>query len=279
MLLQASGLALLASLSPTALLIAAVYLGSARPRTTAAFYLAGALAMSAVMGVVLLVLLRSADLSRAGERGPRYDFRLGLGILLLVAGAVISRLKSLAHNPSKEQHGIVYRMAARPAPRSAFLVGILVFAPGRVLSRSSTGNRHGTIQSRTHFPGRSPGRRHQRAAGVGASFALPGIPGTDHTLFGEVQRLAARAREDNTHPRTGRGRSDNGRRRDLWSRLALPSRWVALWVDCAVSAGHKSSLLCPALMPGLMPRSSQPRRWSSKSVPRSSKSMLRSSKA
>ena len=130
MLLQASGLALLASLSPTALLIAAVYLGSARPRTTAAFYLAGALAMSAVMGVVLLVLLRSADLSRAGERGPRYDFRLGLGILLLVAGAVISRLKSLAHNPSKEQHGIVYRMAARPAPRSAFLVGILVFAPG-----------------------------------------------------------------------------------------------------------------------------------------------------
>jgi hypothetical protein len=129
-LLQASGLALLASLSPTALLIAAVYLGSARPRTTAAFYLAGALAMSAVMGVVLLVLLRSADLSRAGERGPRYDVRLGLGILLLVAGAVISRLKSLAHNPSKEQHGIAYRMAARPAPRSAFLVGILVFAPG-----------------------------------------------------------------------------------------------------------------------------------------------------
>jgi hypothetical protein len=129
-LLQASGLALLASLSPTALLIAAVYLGSARPRLTALFYLAGALTMSAVMGVVLLVLLRSADLSHAGERAARYDFRLALGILLLVAGVVISRLKSLARNPAEEQHGIVYRLAARPALSSAFLVGILVFAPG-----------------------------------------------------------------------------------------------------------------------------------------------------
>jgi hypothetical protein len=34
---QAAGLALLAALSPTALLIAAVYLGSARPRLTATF--------------------------------------------------------------------------------------------------------------------------------------------------------------------------------------------------------------------------------------------------
>jgi hypothetical protein len=33
---QAAGLALLAALSPTALLVAAVYLGSARPRLTAA---------------------------------------------------------------------------------------------------------------------------------------------------------------------------------------------------------------------------------------------------
>ena len=32
MILQAAGLALLAAISPTALLVAAVYLGSARPR-------------------------------------------------------------------------------------------------------------------------------------------------------------------------------------------------------------------------------------------------------
>lgn len=48
MLADAVGLALLAALSPTVLLIAAVYLGSARPRLTASCYLAGAVMMSIV---------------------------------------------------------------------------------------------------------------------------------------------------------------------------------------------------------------------------------------
>ena len=39
MLVQAAGLAVLAAVSPTALLLAAVYLGSARPRTTLLLYL------------------------------------------------------------------------------------------------------------------------------------------------------------------------------------------------------------------------------------------------
>jgi hypothetical protein len=50
MLLQAAGFAVLAALSPTALLITAIYLGSARPRTTALCYLAGAVLISTVMG-------------------------------------------------------------------------------------------------------------------------------------------------------------------------------------------------------------------------------------
>ena len=45
MLFQAAGLALLSALSPTALLVAAVYLGSARPTLTSLFYLAGATVM------------------------------------------------------------------------------------------------------------------------------------------------------------------------------------------------------------------------------------------
>ena len=75
------------SLSPTALLITAVYLGSAEPRRTALAYLAGATVMSLVTGVVLLEILRSTGLSHPAEHGPRYGFRLGLGLLLLVAGA------------------------------------------------------------------------------------------------------------------------------------------------------------------------------------------------
>src|ERR1035438_5292596 len=96
MIAQAAGLALLAALSPTALLVAAVYLGSARPRLTSLFYLAGAVAMSLVMGVVILGAVRK-------PRPP---------------------------DPAKPQRGLVSRMVAEPAPLSAFVVGLLVFAPG-----------------------------------------------------------------------------------------------------------------------------------------------------
>jgi hypothetical protein len=129
-LLQAAGLALLASLSPTALLIAALYLGSAQPRVTAMFYLSGAVAMSVVMGVALLAILRSADLSLSSEHTPRYGLRLGLGVLFVLAGVVVARRKPRAPDAAGVPQGIVYRMAANPSRWSAFLVGILVFAPG-----------------------------------------------------------------------------------------------------------------------------------------------------
>jgi hypothetical protein len=129
-LLQSAGLALLASLSPTALLVAAVYLGSARPMQTAAFYLAGALVMSLVTGVVILVVLRSVDLNHPGEHGPRYELRLALGAALVIAGLVVARRKPRPPDPTQPEQGLISRMAASPAPRTAFVVGILVFAPG-----------------------------------------------------------------------------------------------------------------------------------------------------
>jgi hypothetical protein len=130
MLIQAAGLALLAALSPTALLVAAVYLGSARPRATGAFYLAGAVVMSLVMAVVILAVLRGVHLENSSERTPRYGLRLGLGILLLAAGAVVARRAPRPPDPSRAHQGIVSRMVADPAPWSAFLVGVLIFAPG-----------------------------------------------------------------------------------------------------------------------------------------------------
>jgi hypothetical protein len=130
MLIQAAGLALLAALSPTALLVAAVYLGSARPRLTGTFYLVGAIVMSLVMAVVILAILRNAHLNHSADRTPRYGLRLGLGVLLLAAGAVVARRKPRPPDPLKAHQGIVSRMVADPAPMSAFIVGILVFAPG-----------------------------------------------------------------------------------------------------------------------------------------------------
>ena len=130
MIVQAAGLALLAALSPTALLVAAVYLGSARPRLTAVICLTGAVIMSLVMGIALLVILRSANLSRPADYTPRYELRLGLGILLLVAAVVVARRPSRPADPDGAKRGMVDRLVANPAPVSAFLVGILVFAPG-----------------------------------------------------------------------------------------------------------------------------------------------------
>jgi hypothetical protein len=130
MLIQAAGLALLAALSPTALLVAAVYLGSAQPRLVTVFYLAGAVLMSLVMGVILLLALRSANLQRPGEHTPRYELRLALGILLLAAAVVVARRQPRPPDPSKPPKGIVSKMVAEPRPLTAFLVGLLVFAPG-----------------------------------------------------------------------------------------------------------------------------------------------------
>jgi hypothetical protein len=129
MLIQAAGLALLAALSPTALLIAAVYLGSARPRLVTAFYLAGAVLMSLIMGVILLAALRSVNLQRPSEHTPRYELRLILGILLLAGAVVVARRQPRPPDPDKPK-GFVAKLVADPAPLSAFLVGLLIFAPG-----------------------------------------------------------------------------------------------------------------------------------------------------
>jgi hypothetical protein len=130
MILQAAGLALLAALSPTALLVGAVYLGSARPRLIGTLCLIGAILMSLVMGLVVIFILRHTGLSHRNERTPRYGLRTGLGVLMLATGAVLARRKPKPPDPAKPQQGIVSKMIANPAPASAFAVGLILFAPG-----------------------------------------------------------------------------------------------------------------------------------------------------
>jgi len=126
---QAAGLALLSALSPTALLVAAVYLGSARPRETALFYLAGAVTMTLVMGVVFLVIVRGAGLSLPRNHLARDDLRLVLGLLMFAAALVIAARKPKQPDPARAGQGIVSRMIARPAPVTAFAAGVIVFGP------------------------------------------------------------------------------------------------------------------------------------------------------
>src|SRR6185437_8983500 len=81
MLETAAGFAVLSALTPTALLAGAVYLGSARPRRAMLLYLAGAITIAVIMGIVVLVALRAGGLSLPANRQPRYGLRLGLGVL------------------------------------------------------------------------------------------------------------------------------------------------------------------------------------------------------
>jgi Sap, sulfolipid-1-addressing protein len=129
MLAQAAGFAFLAALSPTALLITATYLGSARPRLTALCYLAGAAFMSTIMAIAVLVVLRSTQLQIPSHRTPRYELRLGLGLLILAVGAVVARHRPRPRDPSRPSRGVVARLAASPAPLTAITAGLVLFTP------------------------------------------------------------------------------------------------------------------------------------------------------
>lgn len=132
MLGQAAGFAVLAALSPTAILITTVYLGSARPRAAALGFLAGAILSCAVTGLVLLIVLRSGHLQYRSERTPRYGLRTGIGLLMLAAAAVVTVRKARqAAEPRKPGPAarLMTRMTARPAPLAALTAGIVVFFP------------------------------------------------------------------------------------------------------------------------------------------------------
>jgi hypothetical protein len=135
-LAQAASLALLAALSPAVLLTSAVYLGSPQPRRTILAYFAGALVMSAVLAVVVLVALRLSGLNHPHQHAPRDGLRLAIGVLLLGAGIVVAirrrrpRQRAKRADKARKRPGLVTRMTATPSMRSAFVVGVLLFAPG-----------------------------------------------------------------------------------------------------------------------------------------------------
>jgi Sap, sulfolipid-1-addressing protein len=131
MVLQAAGFALLASISPTSLLVMAVWLGSANPRRMAMFYVIGAVIMTAAMAIAVLLVIRLTGLNLQRQHDPRYGLRLGLGVLAL-ASAVFVLFRRL-HQPRaepKQGQGFIARLVSRPSPRTAFASGVLLFAPG-----------------------------------------------------------------------------------------------------------------------------------------------------
>lgn len=138
MLAQAAGFAILATLSPAALAVMAAFLASASPRRAGLMYVAGAMLMTLVTAVAMLLIIRAYGLELARGREPRFGLRLATGILALAVAAVISRRKPRnrrdprnARNPREGEpgKGLVSRIIRRPTARMAFLAGLILFAP------------------------------------------------------------------------------------------------------------------------------------------------------
>lgn len=130
MLTEAAGLAVLAGISPTALMVVAIYLGSARPRVVTAFFLAGALTISVIMAIVVLAIVRGTGLNQPAQHAPRYGLRLGVGIALLTAAIIVAARKPRGLDHSAAKSGLMSRLIADPAPATAFVAGMLVYFSG-----------------------------------------------------------------------------------------------------------------------------------------------------
>ncbi len=127
---QAAGLALVAAIYPPAMLIAALYLASARPGRFTALYVIGATVIVSVIGIAALLAMRDLGLSLPHHRQTRYGVRLALGVLAVIAAVVIYRRKPRERDPSKPRKpGLIDRLSAEPKPKTAFLAGILMFGP------------------------------------------------------------------------------------------------------------------------------------------------------
>lgn len=132
MLVEAAGFAVLAAISPTALLVMAVFLGSAKPRETALMYVFGAAIMTVTMAIVVLFALRATGLNQPRQHDPRYGLRLGLGVIALAVGVYMTRRKRTSPAPGDgepKRPGLIARLTASPSPRTAFVTGVLLFAP------------------------------------------------------------------------------------------------------------------------------------------------------
>lgn len=129
MLTDAAGLAVLAALSPMAVLVSASFLGSPNPHRTVLIYLTGAIVMTALMATIVFVVLHAGHVYQPRERQTRYGVRLGLGLLMLLAGGYVRRRGPKTPDPAKKNKSLISRLIAKPGAGAAFLVGVLVYSP------------------------------------------------------------------------------------------------------------------------------------------------------
>jgi hypothetical protein len=130
---QVAWLALVASISPPAALLAGLYLRSERPGKVTLFFIVGGLVVVSVVGVVVLVVMRAGGLSHLDHfhHQTRYGVRLGLGLIALAAAVFLYLRKPKPRDPAKKpkKPKLIHRLSARPSPLTAFAVGVFMFGP------------------------------------------------------------------------------------------------------------------------------------------------------
>jgi hypothetical protein len=131
---QAAGLALLAAISPPAILIAALYLAAPSPGRTTLSFVAGGVVVVAAVGTIALIALRVGGLSLPSHHQTRYGLRLALGVVALIAAVLIYRHrpkqdKSEPGTATQKKPGLITRWSTEPRPLTAFVVGIFLFGP------------------------------------------------------------------------------------------------------------------------------------------------------
>jgi hypothetical protein len=178
MLAQATGFALLAAISPTALVVMAVFLASASPRQSAIAYVLGACVMTVLMAVSVLLVIRAFGLDQPRQHDPRYELRLGLGVLALLTAAIITVRRSRQRSSDLSVHDPV--IVAGGGSTSGTITD------GTVTSGTIT---NGTITNGTAASGSNPGGTN--AGGTAAVGTAAGDAGQAGAALGFMSRLVA----------------------------------------------------------------------------------------
>ena len=130
---QVAGLALVAAFYPPALLIAGLYLASARPGRITVVYVVGGFVIVTIVGTAALLAIRDSGLSLPSHQQTRYGLRLALGVVAIIAAVVIYRRKPKKPDPAKarkpKKPSLIDRLSAEPRPMKAFLAGVVMFGP------------------------------------------------------------------------------------------------------------------------------------------------------
>jgi arginine exporter protein ArgO len=129
--LQAFLLVLASAVNPGALVASAFFLRTERAARLDNAFLIGGLLISAIVGIVVLALIRLTGLELPKNTTPRYDVRLALGILALLIAAALPWLQKRLQRGQKgaKKPSRVTQLMQRAGIGGAILVGVLVFAP------------------------------------------------------------------------------------------------------------------------------------------------------